>query len=786
MKNIRDALNKIADGNSIGKISDDLLIKACELYKIKSEDFDDSYEYNVYVSKSLYDHIHGIESDEEIKKAVLPGQTKIVDGVMYIYTATPNAKTAYDWRVYKGKKIGKQVDDEQKIESKQKFINELFPQDLSSLKVVKKLGGSTGAQLVEDINGNQYVMKRGANTSSEHVRSEYLTNQLYDLMGLRVPDYELYEENGEAILLSKFIPLTRVPGSNDYDEMAKGFVVDALLANWDIYQNDNCLVDSAGRIVRVDNGGALNFKARGDSKPFGDSVTDFDSMKHYNPAVVSNLSNQDYINQINEVLKKKDDVINYLEESGNKNMAVTFKNRFSSLEVIKNNLEAKINKSNRQIVPRNLKNASDMYKVFSDDEMDAFWKNQHGSDYYDKINATNKMVGWELLSSICKERGFDARPRVVDDTEYWDAVKNSKYQFFRGLSPYDEKAEDYADYFKYNDNCYYGTIGVHGAGIYGHVNDGVVDKSNTPTTYKKSDAYNASRSYAGKSGVILECCLEPDTNVVLVKDVKEEILSLITFDKAAVDLKQSESDDLKNQLDKAQDDYNNFTINVETSVKNRMHWDEDTLVMHQLEIDSIDWGRLDDDGNPDYPKFDDFVKKNMFDWVKKNGGTVTEKGEGTDIFIFRLPNSKEPFMITRFQYENNAIKRKNAFARPYNYPVKRFQNWLMNNHYAIISEAVNEELSKIGSDVDNLKNKIEKLKDNLEKVNKEIYDLKKPKDPNSNIISGIYESVRGGSKEAIGVYAALKGYDAMIEPRGNGGPNSFLIVLNRSKIIVKK
>ena len=103
MEEIKKALDRIAEGNSLGEVSDDLLIKACDAYKIKSENFDDSYDYHVCVAKSLYDHLHGIEPDEEICKAVVPGQTKVVDGVMYIYTATPGAKTKYDWRVFKGK-----------------------------------------------------------------------------------------------------------------------------------------------------------------------------------------------------------------------------------------------------------------------------------------------------------------------------------------------------------------------------------------------------------------------------------------------------------------------------------------------------------------------------------------------------------------------------------------------------------------------------------------------------------------------------------------------------------
>lgn len=93
MKNkLREALNIFALQNMEGKVSDDLLVKACDAYKIKSDDFLDDYDYHVCVAKSLYDHLHGIEPDEDICKAVVPGQTKVVDGVMYIYTATPNAK----------------------------------------------------------------------------------------------------------------------------------------------------------------------------------------------------------------------------------------------------------------------------------------------------------------------------------------------------------------------------------------------------------------------------------------------------------------------------------------------------------------------------------------------------------------------------------------------------------------------------------------------------------------------------------------------------------------------
>lgn len=788
MEDIRKALETIALQNAKGKVSDDLLIKACDAYKIKSETFDDSYDYHVCVAKSLYDHLNGIEPDEEICKAIVPGQTKVVDGVVYIYTATPNAKTKYDWRVLKPKttaKVGKQVPKD-KVEAKQKYVNELFPSDLSTLKVIKRLGGSTGAQLVEDSKGNQYVMKKGSNTSNEHVKSEYLANQLYDLLGLRVPDFELYEENGEAVLLSKFIPMTKLPTSANYDEMAKGFVVDALLANWDVYQNDNCLIDSAGRVIRVDNGGALEFRAQGSKKNFGKSLTDFNSMLQYNPTVLGNLSLQDQVDQINEVLKKRYDVIGFLVES-NVDLVGVFDGRFRDLENIKNNLEAKINKKNRKVLPRNLKSDADMYRDFSEDELDDFWKNQSGSDYYSKLFATNYTNGWELLNRICEERGFTARPEVVDDTEYWNRVKGAKYQLFRGLAPGGgHDADYYADDFKFNDNCFYGTIGIHGSGLYFHVNDGTNNKDNTKTTFKNSDAYKGALGYSTRSGVIMECFLDPSAKVAMVADLREEILSLQTFDKAKVDAKQKEIDALNATLKQQQDDLDNITEKTENDIKTKMHWDNDVLVMFQLEIDNTDWGAVDSEGNPDYPTFEDFVEKKMFDWVKKNGGTVTEKGKGTDVYVLKLPNSKESFLFSRFQYENNAIKRKNAFSKAYNYPVKRFADWLMREHYNVINKKVEKAIEDIGSKVQEMQADIKLTKADLNTKIGELNDLKKTKDPNGDILSGIYESVSRGSKEAIGTYAALKGYDAMVEPHGNGRPNSFMIVFNRSKIVVNK
>lgn len=789
MNELKKAINILALQNMKGKISDDYLSQACEVYKQKKDDFEDNYNYHVYVSKSLFDHLNGIEPDKEICKAIIPGQTKVVDGVMYIYTATPNAKTQYDWRVYNGNKnVGRQISDQNTIDAKQKYVNELFPKTLQDLQVVKNLGGSTGAVLVKDSKGNQYVMKRGKNTNNDHVKGEYLTNQIYNILNVRTPDYELYDDNGEAVLLSKFIPLaSQVTTPKQREELSKNFIADVLLANWDVYQNDNCLVDSANRVYRVDNGGALNFRAQGKNKTWtGVSVfQDFDNLKKFNQAVVYNLTDNDYIRQIDDILKKRDDVINYLQSSGENKIANVLNERFDNLEIIKRNLQAKINLAKQNILslpPRNLKSDADMYRSLSDQELDSIYQNAPGNHYAKKIFSTGQ-CGWEVLSEICKLRGFDARPRIVDEQTYWEESVKSKYQLFRGVGSGKQDAES----FKYNDSCFYGNVGLYGEGIYAHVNDGIKNSEKTEKTHRNSDAYKAALGYAnGDSSAILKMFLEPSAKVETYDNLKQELNQLLVFNNDEVDAKQKEIDQLQAQVDSIQDYINNASESIKNKVKQDMHWDDNVLVTSQLDIDNTDWGAVTASGEPDYPDWNTFVVGKMFDWVKKNGGTVSEKNNKETI-IFTLPNSKEKFMLSRYQWDNNAIKRKNAFSKPYNYPLKRFQDWMMKNHYQIIQSVIDDKIKEIGDEINNKTQEKNKILKTISVETQKLNQLKtKNLKPDENLKSGLLKLAMQGYDEPIGIYAAIKGVDAFTIPHGNGGPNSFMVILNRSKLVIKQ
>lgn len=142
--------------------------------------------------------------------------------------------------------------------------------EVSALKVVKRLGGSTGAELVE-YKGKQYVRKKGA--SVDHVRSEFIADRVYEALGLDVPQGALYEDGGKVWKLTEFREgkeLGRLSGSElaaATKAFRQGFVADVLLGNWDVLGagKDNVLWDGKN-LVRIDNGGSLNFRAMGTPK----------------------------------------------------------------------------------------------------------------------------------------------------------------------------------------------------------------------------------------------------------------------------------------------------------------------------------------------------------------------------------------------------------------------------------------------------------------------------------------------------------------------------------------
>lgn len=159
-----------------------------------------------------------------------------------------------------------------------------FPADAAALGALRDLGaagGSTGARIVEDSDGNRYVLKKGS--SPAHLLEEFQAEELYRAAGVPVPDSKLYETTEGPVKLSKWVEgrkLSDLSGDERAAAFARlqdGYAADAFLANWDVVGTgfDNVIVSPDGTPYRIDVGGSLRFRAQGGPKPaFGRHTTE--------------------------------------------------------------------------------------------------------------------------------------------------------------------------------------------------------------------------------------------------------------------------------------------------------------------------------------------------------------------------------------------------------------------------------------------------------------------------------------------------------------------------------
>lgn len=159
-----------------------------------------------------------------------------------------------------------------------------------------KLGGSTGAKLVEvthdDGSVAKYVMKAYSG-NEDQVKNEWLANALYKQFGLRsgAPDSKMGVVNGQRVIFNPFVEGIQTLNSLDAKKaksaagkLQDDFILDAWLSNWDVIglSQDNAAIDATGKVLRLDNGGALLFRAQGSPKgsAFADTVSEIDTLRN--------------------------------------------------------------------------------------------------------------------------------------------------------------------------------------------------------------------------------------------------------------------------------------------------------------------------------------------------------------------------------------------------------------------------------------------------------------------------------------------------------------------------
>ncbi|MCL4352853.1 HD domain-containing protein, partial [Patescibacteria group bacterium] len=132
----------------------------------------------------------------------------------------------------------------------------------------------------------------------------------YRHLGIAVPDTKIVKIDTAYGHSSQVLPQD---AEIKMDDLKNGFIADALLANWDIVGNTGNVIFSGRRLIRIDNGGSLLFRARGERKTtFNGIVTELEGMK----SSYTGLTQEDIQNQL-AVLKERltDATIDRLVES---------------------------------------------------------------------------------------------------------------------------------------------------------------------------------------------------------------------------------------------------------------------------------------------------------------------------------------------------------------------------------------------------------------------------------------------------------------------------------------
>jgi hypothetical protein len=154
----------------------------------------------------------------------------------------------------------------------------------------KKPGGSMGGFVGFDPYSRRKLLVKEA-LSDRHAACETLANCLYRALAIQCPDVRWGTLEGDPVTLGPWVDgygpvgdYARLPES-DLDLIAGFFPADVWLANWDVIGMvyDNLLYDprarGSRRFLHIDTGGALLFRAQGQSKgaAFGPSASEYEN-----------------------------------------------------------------------------------------------------------------------------------------------------------------------------------------------------------------------------------------------------------------------------------------------------------------------------------------------------------------------------------------------------------------------------------------------------------------------------------------------------------------------------
>ncbi len=168
-------------------------------------------------------------------------------------------------------------------------------------------GGSNKAYYTQ-IGDKLYYIKYPDNSKLGQSVEEVVAANLYRAAEIDSPNMKyIYDETGRIIgMAGEYVPnISMVPHSKE--QVTDGFAVDAWLANWDAPKNDNTQFRTNG-VIKVDVGGSLRYRARGEMKNFGNVVEELSTLIEQNSQFL-NMTKGELLNSLKHVIEMPEDKI---------------------------------------------------------------------------------------------------------------------------------------------------------------------------------------------------------------------------------------------------------------------------------------------------------------------------------------------------------------------------------------------------------------------------------------------------------------------------------------------
>ena len=210
------------------------------------------------------------------------------------------------------------------------------------LEHVKDLPGSTSPKLMKHKeHGKQWVIKTtNSKLTPDHLHNEEAANAVYRVLGIPVPHSGVitkpdgtvakageYMEGGQQLADWEH-GKSATEKQLMYKQIQKGFVADALLANWDVIgmSKDNIMIKD-GVPYRVDQGGSLKYRAQGGLKgsKFGASVGELETLRNNglnsaSASVFKGITNAEIKSQVENVLQHKEEILNAIPDKSTRSI----------------------------------------------------------------------------------------------------------------------------------------------------------------------------------------------------------------------------------------------------------------------------------------------------------------------------------------------------------------------------------------------------------------------------------------------------------------------------------